>query len=108
MDHKGDVVVYHVEKDKSSCSSCLLPLNFEPVEVTRKLLQSEDWSRFTLVSPRLFKPWHGEYLAQICGYRIYNRTIVMFLLTQRYLEPLELRIKEIFLATHKVYLRKRN
>ncbi|KAK2557591.1 hypothetical protein P5673_019941 [Acropora cervicornis] len=56
MDHKGDVVVNQVQKDKSSCS-CHVPLNFEPVEVTRNLLQDEDCT-FKVVSPRLFKPWH--------------------------------------------------
>lgn len=56
MDHKGDVVVYQVQKDESSCS-CHVPLNFEPVEVTRNLLQNEDCT-FKVVSPRLFKPWH--------------------------------------------------
>lgn len=69
MDHKGDVVVYQVE-EKSSCS-CHVPLNFEPVEVTRNLLQNEDCT-FKVVSPKLFKPWHGEYLAQICDSRIHD------------------------------------
>ena len=104
MDHKGDVVVYQVQKDKSSCC-CHVPLNFEPVEVTRNLLQNEDCT-FKVVSPRLFKPWHGECLAQMCDSGIH--TIVVFLHTQSYVEPFEFKMKEIFPATRKLYLRNRN
>lgn len=104
MDHKGDVVVYQVQKDKSSCC-CHVPLNFEPVEVTRNLLQNEDCT-FKVVSPRLFKPWHGEYLAQMRDSGIH--TIVVFLHTQSYVEPFEFKMKEIFPATRKLYLRNRN